>query len=307
MERYKWRRLCLFVLAIIFLAVSAYFAYLHTYLVKTCYVDEKVVWGDQQVIVQKLEAYNFERDFYDYSNIWYFNIIEKLPFSLQMPFLSVCRFYSRPGITYRDTWEVNVQGIIIPGISQNDNQYLDFYIDGHLRGAGSNQPDNRNYTFFDVRGDYFTAEDMNQVIKIIFPNEKTAQKATLKVNPKWEKQYCFNKLPSNRGCDPADTVCKFFQLAAEGKKREALKLVAAENRNGFTWSLSAEKWNSLDLAGNQSFSLERLEKAGEYPVVYSLSVINRQQDINLTINLVKKQDSYEIIDIVEAQNAKKTK
>ena len=294
-------RRCRAILAIIgvWLAVSAYFAYLHTFSKKTYYLDEMILIGDRQIIVQEVNARNFSSDFPDFFDHWWINVANRLPVNLQIPFYQVVNFYSQPRITYKDTWEVNVKGVAIPRLPVQSPGSLSIYIDGHLRGQGSHQSDNNDYTFFNSQGDYFSAADVNQPMNLIFEDKISGQKAAIKLKPRWAKRYYFMSLPQKVGSDPSDTVRHFLAFAAQGKKSEALKLVTADKRNDFTWPSSPEIWNQMSSEDNLSFSLERQENQGKYPAIYTLTVRGTVQTAPLTVNMIKNQDDYEIIDFSE--------
>jgi len=291
------RRLALLAIFGVWLAFSGYFAYLHTFTIKTFYLDEKIDLGDRQFIVQELDAYNFVRDFTDFSDHWWINVVNRLPVSLQLPFYKVVNFYSQPRITYNDTWEVDVKGIAIPRLPEQSTGYLSIFIDGHLSGQGFHQSSNDDYTFFNSQGDYFSAADVDQPLNLILEDKISGQKTALKIDPQWTKKYYFMSLPSEMGNNPADTVRQFLALVSQGKKSEALNLVTAEKRNGITWPPSTQILNQMSTEDNLSYSLERRENQGEYPVIYSLTVRGTEETVPLTVNMIKNQDYYEIINI----------
>jgi len=279
-------------------AVSAYFAYLHTFTIKTYYLDEKIDLGGRQFIVQEINAFNFESVIPDSSGTWWIDVISKLPVSLQRPFYEIVNFYSRPGITYKDTWEVDVKGVAIPRLPERTPGSLSIYIDGHLGGQGASQPDNDDYTFFSSRGDCFSPEDINQAINLILEDKDNGQKAVITLEPQWEKKYYFMRLPRKMGTDPANIARRFFELVVQGKKSEALKLVIVEKRNEFNWPSSTEIWNQMSSGDNLSYSLERQEKQGKYPVIYSLTMGGIADTAPLTVKMIKNRDHYEMIEFM---------
>ncbi len=290
--------LTLLIMGSVWLVVSIYFAYLHTYTIKTYFLDTKITLGDRQFIVQEVDAYRFASDFPEFSDPWWINVVNRLPVSLQMPFYKVVNFYSQPRITYKDTWEVNVKGVAIPRLPEQLPGSLSIYIDGHLRGQGSHQSDNNDYTFFNSQGDYFSAADVNQPMKLIFEDKISGQNAILQLEPQWVNKYYFMRLPPEMGGDPAETARQFFRLAAQGQQQEALQLVAAEKRNTFNWPQSTEIWNQMCSGDTLSYSLERQETQREYPLIYSLTIRETKATAPLTVNMIKNQDYYEIVEIM---------
>lgn len=281
----------------IWAAVSAYFACLHTFTVKTCYLDETVTLDNQQYIVQEIEAVNFERDFLASYDIWYMNVLYKLPAALQRPFYYMVSFYSQPGITYKDTWEVKIKGVAIPQLPEEAYETVDMYIDGHLRGLGYQHSDNEDYTLFNIHGDYFSPEDVDKLISLVFEDKNTGSDSVIYLEPQWKKQYYFMRLPSDSADDPAKTARQFMTLASQSQKSAAIKLVTEEQRNAFVWPQSLEMWQQINSQDGLSYSLKRQENQGEYPVLYSLTVAGNENNITWTINMIKNQDHYEIVEI----------
>lgn len=297
--RSKKKRGCIAFLAIIgvWLAVSAYFAYLHTFTGKTYYLDEKILIGDRQFIVQEVNARNFPADFPDFPDYWWLDVLTKLPGSLQRPFYEVVNFYSRPRITYKDTWEVDVKGVVIPRIPEQSQGSLGIYIDGHYSGRAVQQPNNEDYTFFNTRGKYYSAAEVDQPITLIFEDEGTGHKVEIKLQPQWKNKYYFMEIPREMATDPAATAHRFFDLVARDQKSEALNLITAEKRKDFTWPPGIGQLKQMSLEDNLSYSLERQENQGKYPVIYSLTLGGTAETAPLRVDLIKDQDNYEIIDI----------
>lgn len=281
----------------IWAVVSAYFAYVHTFSVKTCYLDKTIILDDRQYIVQEVEAVNFERNFPDSYDTWYMHVLNQLPVALQRPFYYMGSFYSRPGITYKDTWEVNIKGVAIPRLPEEAYETVDMYIDGHLRGLGHQHSDNEDYTLFNIHGDYFSPEDVDKLISLVFEDKNAGSDSVIYLEPQWKKQYYFMRLPSDMADDPAKTARQFITLASHGQKSAAIELVTAAKRNAFVWPQSLEMWQQLSSQDGLSYSLKRQENQGEYPVLYSLRVAGNENNITWTINMIKNQDHYEIVEI----------
>lgn len=296
MKKRRWGLAALVVVGV-WAAFTAYFAYLHTFTILTCYLDKKVTLDDRQYIIQEIDVFNFEKVFPDNFNYWPLDVLEKLPVSLRRPFWEVANLYSRPSITYKDTWEVNIKGVAIPRLPEPPNGNIDIYIDGHMRGLGFQQDDNSKYTLFNSRGDNYSSAEVNQPITLVFEDENTGHKAEIKLQPQWKKKCYFMGLPGKMSADPAATARKFFALASQGQKSEALKLVTAEKRNEITWPPSTAIWNQMSLEDNLSYSLERQVNQGKYPIIYSLTIEETVETKSLTVNMIKKQNCYEIIDI----------
>lgn len=275
-------------------AFTAYFAYLHTFTIRTWYLDERIALNDRQYIIQEVDAVNFERVFPDDLNDWPWDVIEKLPVSLRRPFWELVNFYTRPQVAYSNTWEVNIKGVAIPSLGPS-SENPDIYIDGHYNGRAVQQPNNEDYSFFNTRGKYYSAEEVDQPITLIFEDKSSGDKTEVKLVPQWEKQYYFMSSPADMAEDPADSAHRFFALASQGKKQEALQYVVPENRNELPWPPSAEIWNQMKQEDGLNYSLERQENRSQ-GVIYVLTVQGINGNESLAINLVKKQNHYEIRD-----------
>ena len=225
------------------------------------------------------------------------NVLEKLPVSLRLPYWEVINFYALPRIAYNGTWEINIKGMAIPSLEQT-SENPDIYVDGHYNGRAVQQPDNEDFSFFNTRGKYYSAEEVEQPITLIFEDKSTGHKAEITLQPQWIRKHYFMELPQEMAADPADMVSHFLALAVQGNKSEALKLVTAEKRNQFTWPPAMEVMNQLRLEDNLSYSLERLENQGQYPVIYALTIGGTAETAPIGVNMVKKQDNYEIIEFL---------
>ena len=277
--------------------VTAYFAYQHTFVIPTCYLEERITLDNRQYILQEIDAVNFEKVFPDNFNYWPLNVLEKLPVSLRLPYWEVINFYALPRIAYNGAWEINIKGMAIPSLEPT-SENPDIYVDGHYHGRAVQQPDNEDFSFFNTRGKYYSAEEVDQPITLIFEDKNTGHKAEITLQPQWINKHYFMELPQEMAADPADMVSHFLALAAQGNKSEALKLVTAEKRNEFIWPPAMEIMNQLNLEGNLSYSLERQENQGKYPVIYALTIRETEATAPLTVNMVKNQDNYEIIEIM---------
>lgn len=225
------------------------------------------------------------------------DVLTKLPGSLQRPFYEVVNFYSRPRITYKDTWEVDVKGVVIPRIPEQSQGSLGIYIDGHYSGKAVQQPNNEDYSFFNTRGQFYSAAEVDQAIILIFEQEGTGPKIEIKLQPEWKNKYYFMKIPREMAADPAATADRFLDLVARGRKLEALNLITPEKRKDFTWPPGIEQLNQMSLEDNLSYSLKRQENQGKYPVIYSLTLEGNAETAPLMVDMIKNQDNYEIIDI----------
>ncbi|MDD3364442.1 MAG: hypothetical protein PHZ03_05630 [Syntrophomonas sp.] len=290
-------------LAVIFIVgvwavVTSYFAYLHTFTIMTCYLDETITLDDRQYIIQEVEAFNFENVFAEDYNYWALNVLYELPVSLQRPFYEVVNFYSRPRIAYNGTWEVNIKGVVIPRLPEPSIGNLAIYIDGNYHGRAVQQPDKKDYSFFNTRGQYYSAKEIGQPITLIFDDKSTGHKTEIQLVPQWKKKYYFMELPADMATDPADTARKFFALASQGKRQEALQLVMPEYRNKIPWPPSEEIWNKMNPEDVLNYSLERQENQSNYPVLYALTIGGTVETAPLTVNMIKNQDYYEIVDFI---------
>ncbi len=291
----KHGRLAGLIIIGVWAVVTVYFAWLHTFVIKTCYLDEKITLDDRQYIIQEIDAVNFERVFPDNYNYWPLDVVKKLPVSLQMPFLKVAGFYSRPWIAYSDTWEVKIKGVAIPRLGLN-NEDPKIYIDGHYGGRAVQQPDQADYSFFNTRGKYYSAGELGQSITLIIEDKGTGHKTETRLEPQWKNKYYFMGSPSDLGDDPADTARRFFALAAQGKRQEALKLVTPESRKEFPWPPYGEIWRQMNSEDVLNYSLERLENQNE-GVIYALTIQGADGSEAFLMNLIKNQNRYEISDL----------
>lgn len=292
----KCKRLAGLIILGLWAAVTVYFAWLHTFIVQNCYLDEIITLDNRQYIIQEVDAVNFERVFQEDYNYWALNMLYKLPMSLREPFAEIVNFYSRPRIAHNGTWEVNIKGVAIPSLGLN-SENPGIYVDGHYSGRAVEQPANSDYSFFNTRGKYYSAEELNQPITLIIEDKTTGSKTETKLVPRWHKKYYFMSPPAQMAEDPEDTARKFFTLASQGRKQEALQLVVPENREGFPWPPTAGIWSQMNSVDDLHHTLERQEKQID-GVVYILRIQGIDGDETLTMDMIKNQDHYEITDII---------
>ena len=220
MKKNRWG-LALLVIVGVWATVTAYFAYEHTFVIKTFYLNEKITLDNRQYIIQEVDAVNFEKVFPDNFNYWPLNVLEKLPVGLRLPFWKIINFYALPQIAYNGTWEVNIKGVAIPRLLESSNGNPNIYIDGHYSGRAVQQPDNEDYSFFNTRGQYYSAEEVDQPITLIFEDKSTGHKAEIKLKPQWIKKFyfmdCHKKWQLTRLKRP--TGSSHWRIKASNKKR----------------------------------------------------------------------------------------
>ncbi|MTI85896.1 MAG: hypothetical protein FH756_18870 [Firmicutes bacterium] len=218
-------------------------------------MDKKIVLEDATVFIKQvtMEQYIKKEMPFDVGELWQYRVAKKLPDGLQIPFLGLCYFYSRPYEFHDDSALLKVKGIMAYD-SSNDYELhelyqMRIYIDEtnyYGRGMGARHAQDDNFHLFRVRGE--EAPPDTKHLKLIIDRKDGDRVKVLSFEPTWETK-TYNTLqerPPEYGFDPWESVFKIFHVVKYGNEEKLQELVLPKLRGDFPWGrIKHNYWESI--------------------------------------------------------------
>ena len=240
---------------LLWLIISAYLYCQHYITVKTYDVDRKIVLEDATLFIKQvtMKQYIKKEMPFDLRDRWQYKVAKQLPDGLQIPFLWLCYFYSRPFEFHDDNALLKVKGIMAydsPGDYDLHNLYqMRIYIDEtnyYGSGMGTLHGQNDNFHLFRVRVKKVTPDIKH--FKLVIDKENVDRVKVLSFEPEWKTEL-YNTLqerPSKYEFDPDNWVLKTFHLFEEEKTDKLREFVLPKLRGDFPWArIKHNYWESI--------------------------------------------------------------
>lgn len=187
-----WVRI-IFVFLFVWLIASIYFYTQHKITIWNYQVNQQIQLNDVKIDIKEISVQNYRSNKGFQKNNLIYEIVQKFPHQLQLGFLNICYFYSKP-YNINDKYGVmSVKGQLISNSIINDEPNIEIEVVDdigvhYFSSQAKRHESDSNISNFETKGDYFPFEKLGSTLKISIKDKRDDKTIEIIIDPTFTKQ-----------------------------------------------------------------------------------------------------------------------